>query len=182
MNPRSGVLIRALLGVLAILPASVQGQSGPPPLKPGDIFPPLAGQPLASKGLTLPPPASGGPVVVIVSFSRAGGHDAQNWAEHLSKDSPSLPIYSAIYLESVPRLFRSLAVSAIRSGMPATMQAKTLLVFAGQSEWKKRLQVTDDDHAVVVLLGPTGQIQSIISGPFSGALCQMIRDHVQTPP
>ena len=93
--------------LVVFLAASALGEQGTSLLKPGDALPPLAGQTVAGKPLDLPTAAEGKIAVVIFSFSRAGGRDAQNWAQHLSKDDPHLSIYSAIFLESVPRLFRS---------------------------------------------------------------------------
>jgi hypothetical protein len=78
--------------------------------------------------------------VVIFSFSRAGGHDARNWAQHLSKDYPHLEIYNAIFLESVPRLFRDMVVAGIRSGMPPAVQDRTVILYQQQSSWEQKLR------------------------------------------
>jgi hypothetical protein len=80
-------------------------------LKPGDPLPPLAGQTLTGRQLDVTLAAGSGQSVLILSFSRAGGRDAQNWAQRLSKDFPHLTIYTVIFLESVPSLFRYIAIS-----------------------------------------------------------------------
>lgn len=46
-------------------------------------FPSLVGQTVEGKRLDLPTSAGGKVAVVIFSFSRSGGRDAQNWAQHL---------------------------------------------------------------------------------------------------
>lgn len=104
---------------------------------------------------------------MILSFSRAGGCDAQHWAQHLSKDYPHLAIYDVIFLESVPRLFRFLAVSNIRDGMPPTMQERTVLLYRDQAAWEQRLCVTDESHTGVILLKRDGDIQWSTSGPMT---------------
>jgi hypothetical protein len=98
-----GVISTAALVVL--LAASAVGEQGTSLLKLGDALPPLGGQTVSGKPFDLPTAAAGKVAVVIFSFSRVGGRDAQNWALHLSKDDPNLPILTAIFLESVPRLF-----------------------------------------------------------------------------
>jgi hypothetical protein len=98
--------IATVFAVLAtLLSASSAAQSAPPALKPGDPMPPLVGQALTGTSIDLPAAAAEAPAAVILSFSRAGGRDAEAWAQHLSKDHPHLAIYTVIFLESVPRLF-----------------------------------------------------------------------------
>jgi len=58
--------------------------------------------------------AKGRPVVVLLSFSRAGGRGAREWEERLSKDDPEAVTYTMIFLETVPRLFRPMVVSGIK--------------------------------------------------------------------
>jgi hypothetical protein len=153
-----------------LLSAPVLGQPAPSHLKPEDTLPVVRGQALTGKWLDLPAAASDSSAAVILSFSRAGGRDAQNWAQHLSKDYPHLAIYTVIFLESVPRLFRSLAVSGIKDGMPLSMQDRTVVLYRDESLWKERLQVIDESRASVILLGPRGHIQWITSGPFADSL------------
>ena len=139
------------------------------PLRLGDIFPALAGQTLSGKQLNLPVAARDGVAVMIVSFSRAGGRDAQNWTQRFAKDHPLLATYNVIFLESVPRPFRNLAVSGIRNGMPPAVHDRTVLLYGEQASWRERLQVQDLDNASVVVLGPTGRIRWIFSGRFTEA-------------
>jgi len=93
-----------------------------------DGLPALAGQTITGENLDLPAAADDMQAVLISPFSRAGGRDAQNWAQRLSKDHPHLSIYMAIFLESVPRLFRPLAVTGIRNGIPLLQDRNHALV------------------------------------------------------
>jgi hypothetical protein len=156
--------------LVVLLAASALGEQDTPLLKPGDALPPLAGQTVAGKPLDLPTAAAGKVAVVIFSFSRGGGRDAQNWAQHLSKDDPDLPIYVAIFLESVPRVFRSIAVSGIRSGMSPAMLNRTLLLYQQQSSWEQRLHIKDESYACVLVLDQSGRIRWISVGPFADSL------------
>jgi hypothetical protein len=166
--------------VLVMFPvASALGQPGPSPLKSGDALPPLAGQTVTGKQLNLPLAAGDTRAVIIFSFSRAAGRDAQNWAQRLSKDDPHLPLYTVIFLEAVPRLFRSMVVSEIRSGMPSAMWDRTLLLYQQQSFWEQRLHVTDERYASVIVFGPGGHIQSITSEPFADSLYLELRKQLR---
>ena len=154
-----------------LLAALTQGasQADSLDLRPGDPFPPLTGQTLSGKQIELPRAAAGKQAIVILSFSRAGGHDSQTWSQHLSKDAPGMPIYTVIFLESVPSLFRGMAVSGIKSKMPPTMLDRTILLYQDAQAWEKRFQLADEDHACVVLLKVNGAILWTSSEPFSDA-------------
>lgn len=164
---RQSAAVFVMGGALAVPTA---GQPGSSHLKPGDTLPALVGQTITGKNLDLPAAADDSQAVLIFSFSRAGGRDAQNWEQRLSKDYPHLSIYTAIFLESVPRLFRPLAVTGIRNGMPLLLQDRTMLSYRDESLWKERLHVADESHASVILLGPGGHIRWIRSGPFTASL------------
>jgi hypothetical protein len=165
--------------LVVLLAASALGEQGTSLLEPGDALPQLAGQTVAGKLLDLPKVAAGSVAVVIFSFSRGGGRDAQNWAQHLAKDDPHLPIYTAIFLESVPRMFRSIAVSGIRSGMPPFMLDHTLLLYQQQTSWEQRLHVTDESYACVLVLDQSGRIRWISFGPFADSLYLRLRKEVR---
>lgn len=164
--------------LVVLLATSSLAEQGTSLLKPGDAFPPLAGRTVAGKPLDLPTAAAGKVAVVIFSFSRAGGRDAQNWAQHLSKDDPHLAIYTAIFLESVPRMFRSIAVSGIRSGMPPAMLDQTLLLYQQQTSWEQRLHVKDESYACVLVLDQSGRIRWISLGPFADSLYLRLRKEI----
>jgi hypothetical protein len=171
-------LIRGII-VLAFVVGSARGRGGTSPLKAGDLLPPLVGQTVAGKQLDLPAATERKVAVVIFSFSRTGGQDARSWEQHISKDDPNLPLYTAIFLESVPRLFRSLAISDIRSTMPPAMLGQTLLLYQQQTFWKQRLRVTDENHACVLVLDRSGRIRWISLGPYADALYVHLRKETE---
>ncbi len=181
MKFRHNSAATGLVAFAMLLSASTPAQTALSPLKPDDTMPVLDGQALTGKGIDLPEAVSGGQAAVMLSFSRAGGRDAQNWAQHLSRDYPRLAIYTVIFLESVPRLFRPVAISGIRGGIPLAMQDRTMLLYRDENLWKQRLQVTDESHASLILLGSKGHIQWITPGPFANALYLALSKQIRTP-
>jgi hypothetical protein len=81
-------------------------------------------------------------------------------------------------LESVPTLFRGMAVSGIKSNMPSAIQDRTIVSYQDEALWKHRLAVTDDGHAYVVLVGTNGHIHCITSGAFSDAEYRSLKNKV----
>ncbi|MGA9672490.1 MAG: hypothetical protein WBQ94_24965 [Terracidiphilus sp.] len=168
----------ALLGMLLSVP--VPGQTAPTALKSGDILPSLAGQGLTGKWIDIASVSSGSPAVVVFSFSRAGGRDAQLWTQRLMKDEPHLAIYTVIFLESVPGLFRATAVSGIKNGMPPALQDRTILLYQDENLWKQRLQVANERHACILLLGPAGRIRWMTLGPFADPIYSDLSKSIPT--
>jgi hypothetical protein len=86
------------------------------------------------------------------------------------KDDPHLAIYTVIFLESVPGLFRAMAVSGIKDGMPPALQDRTILLYRDEDLWRHRLQVANKGHACVMLVEPNARVQWMTVGPFADAL------------
>jgi hypothetical protein len=63
--------------------------------------------------------------VLVLSFSRSAGNDARFWNEHLSKGFPTQVWLTGSLCSNPPaKLFRSFAVSGMKSSMPLPVQAK----------------------------------------------------------
>lgn len=164
---------------LSLLSALCAAQTNSFEIGPGAVLPPLAGQALNGKWLNIAPVGGDPSIVVVFSFSRAGGRDAQLWIERLMKDNPHPAIDTVIFLESVPGLFRAMAVSGIKGGMPFALQDRTILMYRDEDLWRKRLRVTNVRHACVILLGTTGRVQWKTSGPFTDGLYSEFRKSIQ---
>ena len=163
-----------------LLSARSAAQTGQFFLRPGNILPPLAGQALTGKWLDFASGPGGIPAVLLFTFSRAGGRDAQLWTQRIMKEDPHMAIYTIIFLESVPGLFRAMAVSAIKDGMPPALQDRTILLYLDEGLWRQRLQVANERYACVMLLGPTGRVQWMTSGPFADALYSELSKSIRT--
>jgi hypothetical protein len=124
----------------------------------------VSGQTLTGKSLDLPEGCAGKPAVVVVSFTRAGGKDARAWNEHLEKDFLN---FQVVELESVPKLFRGAALSSVKSGMPAAVQERSIILYRDEEVWKQRLTVSDDKRAYVLALGADGRIRWMSARAFS---------------
>lgn len=176
----SRTLSLAILGVALLgsnLKASAQNEARR--LQTGDLLPLLAGQSLPGEPVELPSAAEGHPTVVLFSFSRAGGQRAQEWIQHLSQEMPDIRIYSAIFLEAVPRPFRGVVVSGIKSRTPQQQQSRTVLLYAKANAWKQQLQTCDVEDVCVLLLGPQSHIRWMTGGAFSAKSDQALRSQLK---
>jgi ATP10 protein len=168
MMPPHSVFVLLMFGLLVLTRSVDAGQPEAGPLHPGELFPTISGITLSGRLLELPAAASGKPAVVIFSFSRTAGKDAHLWNEHLARGfSNAVPGYELIVMESVPKLFRGMAMSGIRSSMPPSMQDRTVVLYQDEKLWKRRLAVSDNNRAYVVLLGPDGHLRWSNSGAYT---------------
>jgi hypothetical protein len=159
-------VLRALAFTLSLsgfLIPALKVQAAPPdasPLQRGQALPQISGEALTGRSLQLPAAASGKPAVIIFSFSKTAGKDARAWNERLSRDFPGdVPSFTIIVLESVPKLFRGMALSGIKSSMPIPMQDRTIVLYRDETLWKQRLAFSEDSRAYVVSLDSDGRIQ-----------------------
>lgn len=163
MSPHS-VLALLVFGLLVSTPLVIARQPEAGSLHAGEPFPTISGITLSGRLLELPAAASGKPAVVVFSFSRTAGKDAHLWIEHLANAVPS---YDLIVMESVPKLFRGIAISGIRSSMPPTMQDRTIVLYQDEKLWRLRLAVSDNNRTYVVLLGADGRLRWSNTGAYS---------------
>ena len=173
---RLATLAVALLG--STLGASAQ--NGPPNLRTGSLFPTLTGPSLKGDPIHLPSEAEGHSIVILFSFSRAGGQRAQEWIQHLSQEMPDIRIYSAIFLEAVPGPFRGVVVSGIKSRTPQEQQRRTILLYAKSNAWKQQLQACGSEDVCLLLLGPDSHIRWMTGGAFSANSDQALATQLRT--
>ena len=92
------------------------------------------------------------------------------WSQRITQDLGSgggVIEYRIVVLDSVPKLFRGMAVSGIKSGIPQAQWDATMLLYKDGAQWKERLGVTGDGYSYAVLLDGAGRVQWIGAGPFS---------------
>jgi hypothetical protein len=136
----------------------------------GDALPSLGGETLSGKQVELPGASAGTVPVLVFSFTKAAGSDSRLWNQRLAKDfgsNSAVAIYRVAFLESAPKLFRGMAVSGMKSGVPEAQWERTLVVLKDEDAWKQRLGVSSNKHAYVVVLDGQGRVRWMSAGPFS---------------
>jgi hypothetical protein len=180
MMPRYSVLALLMVGFLVLMPPVNAAQPDAGPLHAGEMFPNISGKTLTGKLLELPAAAIGRPAVMVFSFSRTAGKDARSWNEHIARGfSNTVPGYEVIVMESVPKLFRGMAMSGIRGSMPLSMQDRTIVMYQDEKLWKLRLAASDNKRASIVLLGPDGHIRWSNSGAYTDSEYARLKHEIE---
>lgn len=136
-------------------------------LKIGDTMPVLAGQTVSGKPIELPTANVGSVRVLVISFTKAASTDSQLWTGRVAKENGGAALFRVIMLEAVPKLFRGMAVSGIKSGLPQSLWDTAILSYTDENLWKERLAVTSDKHSYVVLLDGGNRVCWLSIGAFN---------------
>jgi hypothetical protein len=142
---------------------------------PGTLWPAFEVDTLAGSKIKMPADAAGKVSLVVMSFSKDSGLASKAWAERYAKDGGHS--YTAALLEAAPRLVRGLIRSGMRGDMPKEMHGRTLLIYKGEAEWKKRtgFQAGTEKQPYLILLDRQGRVQWQRHGAFSEALYAELR-------
>ncbi|MGH7615602.1 MAG: hypothetical protein ACREPM_00060 [Gemmatimonadaceae bacterium] len=162
----------AALGCACIQAAALLAQVvATPALRVGDRLPDIVGRSLSGHDIAFPTVNAMRPTVVIISFSRDGGRDAQQWAERLGADSASsgVDVLVVAELESVPRLLRGAVRYTIKRSVPPNLRAHMLILDRNEAAWRQRLAVTSTARAYAVVVSAVGDVQWMSTGPCDDA-------------
>jgi hypothetical protein len=129
---------------------------------------------LDGKARTFPLDAEQPRSVFVVSFSKEASTAASEWTRRLHELHGKLSgaIFQVAILEDVPRLFRSLVVSSLASGVPRQLHDRFWVATAGTESWRRCAdsQSSGEPHVFVL---ESGRIVWRSHGPVSE---QKIRD------
>jgi hypothetical protein len=138
-------------------------------LERGAALPQLKGTTLDGHELTLPDAASGKVTLLILTFSKAAGERAQEWNKRFFNDYPQddmITSYAVAMLEDVPSLFRGLARSGIKRGVPAAMHSRFLIVTTNEAAWKQYAGLQDDKVPYLLLFDNKAKLPWTHHGSF----------------
>jgi hypothetical protein len=160
-----------LFGILALAPLS------PGAIAPGTPWPVVEAETLAGGKVRLPDAAKGRPALIVFTFSKEAGEASKPWISRLVKDAPNAQLFQIAMLEKAPRLVRGLIRRGMRGDMPPALQARMLLLYAGEATWRKTVGVTNDAYPCLATLDAEGRITWFHQGPFDEGQYQKLRQH-----
>jgi hypothetical protein len=155
-------------------------------LQPGSVLPDVSGETISGGPSHLLGLLNGKVAIVTFSFSKAGGEDAKLWNEHFDHEwsgNPSVACSTVIELQDAPKLLRGIIKSALSRDMPAYVRSRIIVTYQDEALWKRRLGVTDNGHAYVLVLGENDEIRWRSTGAFNasefGELEKTVREQLR---
>lgn len=182
----SRVGLPLLIGLVLLCQVLVAADE--PKLEPGVELPTLESKTLSGDPAVLPRDAAGHPAVLIIGFSKAAAKITRAWLENCLAAAASRPGGSSLYcydirmLEDVPKSFRGMVERSMRSGYPAELQRRALLVYTGNDAWRQRVGVADDKTAYVIGCDKDGRVRKTVSGQFGDAVLKSLLEAIDPSP
>ena len=140
-------------------------------------LPPVEGQDLLGKTVSLPAAAAGQAAILVIGFTHASQNQTKAWSQRLEKQFPApapVRIYSIAVLEDVPKLVRGMAVHGIKSGVPAEQRGRFLLVYHHEAELKQSAGFAAPDDAYLLVLDPAGAVRWRFHGPVTDSAIEQL--------
>src|SRR2546430_1119833 len=99
----------------------------------------LPAETLSDKARIFPRDAAEPRSVFVVTFSKSASAQASEWTRRLRDNQTKLAatIYQVAVLEDIPRIFRSLAISALRREVPRAMYDHFWIVVTATQDWQR---------------------------------------------
>jgi hypothetical protein len=141
----------------------------------------VEGDSLSGHHVILPNDASGKIAVLIFGFTKASKVATTDSGKRISnnfKGQSDFVLYQLPVLEEVPRLFRGMAISGMRKGVPEEMYDHFVPILNGEAELKKLVSYKEPDDAYMVVLNRAGEIAGQIHGPFTDAANSQLRAQI----
>ena len=165
--------MKALLVALVTFAAFAPAYGVPQVLATGAELPTLTAKTLAGGAMSLPKDGKGRGALLVVGFSKASADMTRPWTESCRSAAAARPAatrpvcYDVRMLEEVPWLLKGLVERGMRSGLPADLQKSVLLIYSDNAAWRKRLAVTNDDSAYIVVCDKDGRVRGTAQGPHA---------------
>jgi len=173
-----------LLTALALAFAASIGAAwqATPPIALRTPLPRVEGESLSAKKVVLPEQVKGRLGVLVFSFSREAGGPARCWTEtyaRIGMADADAAMYGVLMLSDIPWIFRGLAVSGIKSGIPVALHDRTVKVFTDDDAWRARLEVKAPSMPHLVLVDRASRVRWQYSAPCDGAGEQRLREQLK---
>ena len=149
--------MRTLICLLALCAAVLHAQ---------EKLPPLQGETLSGKNVTLPAAAGGRPALLIIGFTHASRTGTKAWDVRVDNHFPT---WSIAVLQDVPRLVRGMVVHGIKGGTPKEDYGRFVLIYHGEKQLKQAAGFDRPDDAYLLVIDPGGAIRWRYHGPVTDA-------------
>lgn len=181
LRPLAAGLMVATVATVATVAAHAAGD--PLPLRVGDPFPPLNGEFLTGRSVTLPSAGQDRVALILVGFTYASRHPVGAWGDWFREavgTPPGVTFFEVPMIGGLAKLGRWFIDSGMRKGTPKALHEHVITVYSKTGDWKKRLghSQANEDDAFLIVLDRDGIVRWLHHGPFeptrAGELASML--------
>jgi len=139
-------------------------------------LPVTAAETLDGKKLEFPTALRGSISTCVFGFGKDLSDKAGVWLESLTSDG--INAWSVVNVETTPSVARSAIRISMRRGTPSALLSRSLIVSKDFKEWKKILEIQQDNLPIVVLFDADGKIVWKRRGTFSASISDELKAHI----
>jgi len=131
---------------------------------------------LDGKKLVFPTALRGSLATCVFGFGQGSSDKVGVWLEALSGDNVNA--WSVVNLETVASVARGPIRVSMRVGTPPALRGRSLIIAKDYKEWKKILEIHEDNLPVVALFDGAGKIVWKRRGTFSASIADELKAHI----
>jgi hypothetical protein len=150
----------------------------------GQSIPRVDVESLNGRPVSLPKDFANKPAIFVIGFSQGGGNQCGHFARKLAKEASvvegKVVMYQIAMLESAPRIFRSMILHGMRSGIPSAEQERFLPLFHDEAQWKQLVGFNKSapNDAYLLLVSQKGAVLWTGHGTYSDELFSELKKHL----
>jgi hypothetical protein len=136
----------------------------------------------SNEAVNLPEGLKGKVGVLVVGFSRDSRDADSAWGKRLAADyreSPTVVYYEMPVLAAVPRMIRGLIVKSIKSSLPASEQARFVVILENEAAWKTVTHYGRPDDPYLLVVDSQGDVVWQTQGAPTEAAYAALKQHVE---
>jgi hypothetical protein len=136
----------------------------------------------SNEAVNLPEGLKGKVGVLVLGFSRDSREADSAWGKRLAADyreSPTVVYYEMPVLAAVPRMIRGVIVKSMKSSVPASEQARFVVILENEAAWKTVTRFERSDDAYVLVVDSQGSVVWQTQGAPTDAAYAALKQHVE---
>ncbi len=157
------------------LPTTAQTSSLAAPI------PAVTADTLAGEPVRLPADLHGKCGILVLGFAQDARAEVRDWGKRLATDyftSPTVLYYEMPVVAGVPRLLRGMVLKQVASEVSDRGKHHFVPITDNEARWRALGHVTDANHAYILVVDASGNVQWTTSGPLTEAAYQAVRAHL----
>jgi ATP10 protein len=136
----------------------------------------------SNEAVNLPEGLKGKVGVLVLGFSKNSREADSAWGKRLAADyreSPTVAYYEMPVLAAAPRMLRGMIVKSMKSSVPASEQARFVVILENEAEWKTVTRYGRPDDPYLLVVDSQGSVVWQTQGTATDAAYAALKQHVE---
>ena len=162
--------------LLALTSMRANGQA------PSAHIPEVHANSFSNEAVNLPEGLKGKVGVLVLGFSRDSRDADSAWGKRLAADyreAPTVVYYEMPVLAAAPRMLRGMIVKSMKSSVPASEQARFVVILENEAGWKAVCHYERPDDPYLLVVDSQGSVVWQTQGAVTDAAYAALKQHVE---